>query len=194
MHRYAREHLNIKSERQRQKCDQWLNQRTYDWGNAVWFYNPKRKNKISPCLQHPWEGPYVVLKTIIDVVYRIQKTPQSKPRVIHHDRLHPYEGEAMPTWLPPQRGRSSEASVGGTGLPLPPGIPDSKSGDSKKRYIVTSGSPSAKGGPPVLDQGPRPNHESYNAKNNKHSNPSTPGRPARFRRDPSWARDYYVDV
>ena len=102
VHRYARKHLNIKSERQRQKYDQRLNQRTYDRGNAVWFYNPKRKNKISPCLQSPWEGPYVVLKRISDVVYSIQKTPQFKPRVIHHDRLRPYEGEAMPTWLPTQ--------------------------------------------------------------------------------------------
>ena len=130
MHRYAREHLNIESERQRQKYDQRLNQHTYDWGNAVWFYNPKKKNKISPCLQRPWEGPYVVLKRISDVVYRIQKTPQSKPRVIHHDRLRPYKGEAVPTWLPSQRGNSSEASVGETSV------------DSK----MTSGSPSAKGG------------------------------------------------
>ena len=105
VHRYAREHLNIESERQRQKYDQRLNQHTYDWGNAVWFYNPKKKNKISPCLQRPWEGPYVVLKRISDVVYRIQKTPQSKPRVIHHNRLCPYKGEAVPTWLPSHRGK-----------------------------------------------------------------------------------------
>ena len=194
VHRYAREHLNIESERQRQKYDQQLNQRTYDRGDAVWFYNPKRKKKISPCLQRPWEGPYVVLKRISDVVYRIQKTPQSKPRVIHHDRLRPYEGEAVPTWLPPQRGRLNEASVGGTGFPPPPGISDSKSGDSKKQNMVTSGTPSAKGGPPLLDQDPRPNHEPYNARDNKCSGPSTLGRPTRSRRAPSWARDYYVDV
>ena len=86
VHWYAREHL---SERQRQKYDQRLNQHTYDRGNAVWFYSPKRKNKISSCLQRPWEGPYIVLKRISDVFYRIQKTPQCKPRVVHHDRLCP---------------------------------------------------------------------------------------------------------
>ena len=75
VHQYAREHLNIKSERQRQQYNQRLNQRTYDRGNAVWFKNPKRKNKIPPCLQRPWEGPYIVLKRISHVVYRIQKTP-----------------------------------------------------------------------------------------------------------------------
>ena len=37
VHRYAREYLNIESERQRQNYDQRLNQRTYDWVNSVWF-------------------------------------------------------------------------------------------------------------------------------------------------------------
>ena len=143
LHRYAREHLNIESERQRQNYDQRLNLRTYNRGNAVWFYNPKRKNKISPCLQCPWQGPYVLLKRISDVVYRIQETHQSKPKVIHHDRLRPYKWEAVPTWLPSQRGISSEASVGETSLPPPPA---SKSAGSKKRNMITSGSPSAKGG------------------------------------------------
>ena len=99
VHGYAREHLTIESERQKRKYNKRLNQKTYGRGAPVWFYNPKRKKGVSPCLQLPWEGPYLVLKRISDVVYKIQKSPRSKARIIHHDRLRPYHGEKTPTWL-----------------------------------------------------------------------------------------------
>ncbi|XP_028514874.1 uncharacterized protein LOC114575043 [Exaiptasia diaphana] len=76
-----------------------LIKKTYDRGAPVWFYNPKRKKGVSPCLQLPWEGPYLVLKRISDVVYKIPNSPRSKTRIIHHDRLRPYHGEKAPTWL-----------------------------------------------------------------------------------------------
>ena len=99
VHGYAREHLTIQSDRQKRKYNQRLNQKTYDRGAPVWFYNPKRKKGVSPCLQLPREGPSLVLKRISDVVYKIQKSPRSKSRIIHHDRLRPYHGEKTPTWL-----------------------------------------------------------------------------------------------
>ena len=108
-----------------------------------------------------------------DIVYRIQKTPQSKPRVIYHDWLHLYNGEAEPTCLPSLRGKSSEASVGEKSLPPPPGISGSKSAGSKKRNMMTSGSPSTKGGPDILDQGPQSNVQSYKATDHKHSDSKT---------------------
>ncbi|PFX16681.1 Ubiquitin-protein ligase E3B [Stylophora pistillata] len=99
VHSYAREHLAIESNQQKRKYNRQLNQKTYDQGASVWFYNPKKKKGVSPCFQLPWEGPYVVLKRISDVVYKIQRSPRSKARIIHHDRLSPYQGEEVPTWL-----------------------------------------------------------------------------------------------
>lgn len=99
VHSYAREHLAIESDQQKRKYNRQLNQKTYDQGASVWFYNPKKKKGVSPCFQLPWEGPYVVLKRISDVVYKIQRSPRSKARIIHHDRLSPYQGEEVPTWL-----------------------------------------------------------------------------------------------
>ena len=130
-----------------------------------------------------------------DIVYRIQKTPQSKPRVIYHDWLHLYNGEAEPTCLPSLWGKSSEASVGEKSLPPPPGISGSKSAGSKKRNMMTSGSPSTKGGggagysrsgPPVecpVLQGNGPQAQRLKD-----------WLTARFRSSPSWARDYCLDV
>ena len=98
VHQYARDHLKLESERQKMGYDHRLCSRIFSPGDAVWFYNPRRRVGFSPCLQRPWEGPYLITKRISDVVYRIQKTSTSKPKVVHHDRLRPYEGRDVPTW------------------------------------------------------------------------------------------------
>ncbi|GBN80069.1 hypothetical protein AVEN_141094-1 [Araneus ventricosus] len=59
-------------------------------GDLVWMYNPKRRRGPSPKLQQNWEGPYTVVKKLNDVVYRVQRSPNAKPKVIHINRLAPY--------------------------------------------------------------------------------------------------------
>ena len=49
----------------------------------MWLYNPQRKKGKSPKLSRPWEGPYVVVERLNDVVYRIQRGPRAKPKVVH---------------------------------------------------------------------------------------------------------------
>ncbi|GFT44687.1 retrovirus-related Pol polyprotein from transposon 412 [Trichonephila clavipes] len=61
-------------------------------GDKVWFYNPTRRKGLSPKLQSHWDGPYTILKIINDAVIRIRKSTNSKPRVVHYDRLAPYYG------------------------------------------------------------------------------------------------------
>ncbi|GBO12711.1 hypothetical protein AVEN_10704-1 [Araneus ventricosus] len=59
-------------------------------GDLVWMYNPKRRRGLSPKLQQNWEGSYTVVKKLNDVVYRVQRSPNTKPRVIHINRLAPH--------------------------------------------------------------------------------------------------------
>ncbi|GBN47936.1 hypothetical protein AVEN_211692-1 [Araneus ventricosus] len=54
------------------------------------MYNPKRRRGLSPKLQQNWEGPSTVVKKLNDVVYRVQRSPNAKPKVIHINRLAPY--------------------------------------------------------------------------------------------------------
>ncbi|GFU78555.1 integrase core domain protein [Trichonephila clavipes] len=61
-------------------------------GDKVWFYNPTRRKGLSPKLQSHWDGPIQFLKIINDVVIRIRKSTNSKPRVVHYDELAPYYG------------------------------------------------------------------------------------------------------
>ena len=67
--------------------------------DPVWLHNPQRKKGKSPKLTRPWQGPYLVIKRINDVVYRIQLNPKSKPKVVHRNRLWRYSGASPPDWL-----------------------------------------------------------------------------------------------
>ncbi|GBN13885.1 hypothetical protein AVEN_255540-1 [Araneus ventricosus] len=58
--------------------------------DLVWMYNPKRRRGLSPKLQQNWEGLYTIVKKLNNVVYRVQRSPKAKPRVIHINRLAPY--------------------------------------------------------------------------------------------------------
>ena len=40
-----------------------------------------------------WDGPYVVINHLNDVIVRIQRGLRAKPKVVHVNRLKPYHGE-----------------------------------------------------------------------------------------------------
>ena len=65
-------------------------------GDAVWFHNPQRKKGLTPKLQRPWQGPYVITNNL---VYRIKLNPKSKPKVVHQNRLWHHTGANSPTWF-----------------------------------------------------------------------------------------------
>ena len=56
-------------------------------GDKVWLYNPKRKKGQSPKLSSSWDGPYLLVKKLSAVTYRIQKNPQAACKVVHFNRL-----------------------------------------------------------------------------------------------------------
>ena len=51
VHQYARDHLNLESDRQKLSYDHRLCFRVLNPGQAVWFYNPRRRVGFSHCLQ-----------------------------------------------------------------------------------------------------------------------------------------------
>ena len=58
------------------------------------------KKGLSPKLMRQWQGPYLVTKRINDMVYRVQLKPQTKPKVVHRNRLWRYSGSSFSSWLP----------------------------------------------------------------------------------------------
>ena len=116
-HDLARRPLNKAAMRQKRNYDKRLAGRPFSTGDSVWLHNVKRKRGRNPKLDCPWEGPYLVISVLSDVVYRIQKSKKAKPKVVHSDRLKPYLGPPLEGWiterqteLSNQREGSKEAS------------------------------------------------------------------------------------
>ncbi|KAJ8913290.1 hypothetical protein NQ315_010957 [Exocentrus adspersus] len=90
-HAEVRQKMRIESDRMKTRYDLRANTGGFQVGEKVWLYNPKRTKGKSPKLQKSWEGPYIVVTRLNDVVYRIQKNPQAKMKIVHIDRLTPYQ-------------------------------------------------------------------------------------------------------
>ena len=97
VHEFARGHMQLMSNRMKQRYDPLLEHQPLEAGEAVWLYNPQRKKGLTPKMQHPRQGPYVITKQINDLVYRIQLGPRAKPKVVHRNRLWRYSGMNVPT-------------------------------------------------------------------------------------------------
>ena len=94
----------------------------YPLGAKIWFSNPRRRKGRCSKLTSPWQGPGVVLAQISDVVLKIKMGPRALPRIVHADRLSPYKGDLMPSWI-------SLAGVAGIGhiVPITSNLDDSLS-------------------------------------------------------------------
>ncbi|GBM09046.1 hypothetical protein AVEN_229070-1 [Araneus ventricosus] len=87
VHAFARERIKLVSERMKTLYDSGATGYHFKEGDQVWMYNPKRWRGLSPKLQQSWEGSYTIVKKLNDVIYRVQRSPNTKPKVI---RLAPY--------------------------------------------------------------------------------------------------------
>ena len=81
VHEFARGHMQLMSNRMKQRYDSLLEYQPLEAGEAVWLHNPQRKKGLTPKLQRPWQGPYIITKRINDLVYRIQLGPKAKPKI-----------------------------------------------------------------------------------------------------------------
>ena len=89
VHKLAREKMLKASDRQKRTYDHRAKQYSYTDGDLVWLQT-MRKRSLSPKLQYSWEGPYRVVQRLTDLVYRIQRGPQSATKIVHHNHLKPY--------------------------------------------------------------------------------------------------------
>jgi hypothetical protein len=77
-------------------------------GDLVWYYNPRRKKGLSPKLMSKWEGPYVVVKRLNDLIYRIRQSSRGKPKVVHRNHLWKYSGTKTADWYNQRSGGQGE--------------------------------------------------------------------------------------
>jgi transposase InsO family protein len=90
-HDFVRENIETARKRAKYQYDKKMKHFGYSKGDAVWVLNEGKskgrgKNKLKP----RYEGPYFIMAVISDVVFAVQKSPQSRQRVLHHDKFKPY--------------------------------------------------------------------------------------------------------
>ncbi|GBN94506.1 hypothetical protein AVEN_69454-1 [Araneus ventricosus] len=88
VHAFARNRIKLASERMKTSYNSAATNHRFKKGDQVWMFNPKPRG-LSPKMQQNWEGPYTVIKRLNDVVHRVQRSPNAKPKVIHINRLDP---------------------------------------------------------------------------------------------------------
>ena len=91
-HQITRDALGESVERAKRQYDKNCCRTHYNVGDAVWYLikgTKKFKNRVRKFLPS-YEGPFFVLGQLDDLVYRIQKGPKTKVKVVHHDQLKPY--------------------------------------------------------------------------------------------------------
>lgn len=98
-HERARENTSESSRRQKKVYDRKAHAHELTVGQFVWCYNSARTKGLSPKLQRRWKGPFLIIHRLSDVVYRIQAKNRGKKMVVHADRLKPYLGEPLASWI-----------------------------------------------------------------------------------------------
>eukprot|EP00057_Strongylocentrotus_purpuratus_P021451 XP_011675925.1 PREDICTED: uncharacterized protein K02A2.6-like [Strongylocentrotus purpuratus] len=92
------EHSQKNLRRQKRNYDKKIAGSIYEEGNFVWLRNNQRHKGISPKLSYRWNGPFKIKTKLSDVIYRIKKSPGTKVKVVHFDRLKPCEGDEPKEW------------------------------------------------------------------------------------------------
>lgn len=83
-HNFAREKTGVASRRYKDYYDARAAGNPYKVGDRVWRQVPAIKKGLSRKLARPWQGPYIIIKKISDVVYRLQKEGGRRQRVVVH--------------------------------------------------------------------------------------------------------------
>ena len=95
----ARRNLGKATARQMENYNRKASDKKFEKGMSVWLYNPKRKVGRSPKLDIPWEGPYLIVAVLNDVLLEIQKSPKGKSRVVHQDKVVPTRRQFDGSWV-----------------------------------------------------------------------------------------------
>ena len=69
VHEFAREHLQMMSNKMKECYDLSSQRQTLNRGDAVWLYNSQRNKGVTSKLACHWQGPYLITKRINDIIY-----------------------------------------------------------------------------------------------------------------------------
>lgn len=112
-YKLVREHLGRTAERAKRYYDVGVKQTTFQIGQQVYYYCPRRRIGRSPKWSRFYSGPYVVEKILSPVNYVIRRNPRTQPVIVHVDKLKPYLGDS-----PPVSASANDSTLGEDNLPF----------------------------------------------------------------------------
>jgi transposase InsO family protein len=98
----AREHLKNTVEVRKRRYDVGTSTLKLCAGQPVWLHDRTVKPGHCPKLTAPWKKGWVVTRVIDNITYKISKSADGPHRIVHIDRLLPYEGSNPPKWYSKQ--------------------------------------------------------------------------------------------
>jgi len=93
---HVRENLNTAAKRRKQYYDLRARPQKFAVGSYVWCLQPRLKAGKYRKWQSPYCGPFEVTKQLGPVTFEIRRSPQSKPWVVHIDKLKGYQALPEP--------------------------------------------------------------------------------------------------
>ena len=97
-HDLAREHLGKAAQRQKEVYDSRCSFQVYKSGDLVWWETQHAQLDVAPKLRNPYDGPFLVLRRLNDLTYVLQLDKHGTQRVVHCNKLRPYQGKASLSW------------------------------------------------------------------------------------------------
>ena len=98
-HEFARAFLGRKADRNKEIYDSKLSFNQYKIGDAVWFLQEARKVGVAQKLEPRYGGPFLVTSVPSPINVTIQLAEDGQQKTVHHDKLKPYRGQNIPTWV-----------------------------------------------------------------------------------------------
>jgi hypothetical protein len=95
----ARKHLQVAAQMRKRNYDVKVRTKSFEVGQWVWYYYPRRFQRKSPKWQKMYTGPYLIVKAIAPVNFAIQKSSHSKVIVVHADKLKRCFSATPESWL-----------------------------------------------------------------------------------------------
>ena len=88
-YRLVREHLQVAAERRKRAYDLRVRPAEFSPGDLVWYFTPRRYKGRSPKWEKMYTGPFTVEKRCGLLNYKLRRTANSRPLVVHVDKLRP---------------------------------------------------------------------------------------------------------
>jgi transposase InsO family protein len=114
-HSAVREMSKDSIQRQKWYHDRKLNWQSFESGDQVYVYFPKRRIGTSPKFSSYWHGPFTIIEKCSSVTYKVNCGPRGTHQVIHTDRIRPLTQQRLicePVVCPPANEGSDSEVMG----------------------------------------------------------------------------------